>query len=67
VPDNLVAKLLEPPPPGIDPAELQAFLAAQAAEAARLAGIEEELARVRAHHELLLREDEELIFLLCQN
>jgi hypothetical protein len=66
VPESLVKKLLTLPPPTLPPAELQAFLEQQALERAQLEALQEELRLIQEHQAMLLREDEELIWLLCQ-
>jgi hypothetical protein len=64
IPPDLVARLLDPPPPQFTPEEMQAFAAMQAQEAAQREALQAELQRIQEQHARLLKEDEELLWLL---
>jgi hypothetical protein len=64
---ELIEQLLTPPPPTVPPAELQAFLEQQALEQAKLEALQDELRIIQEHQALLLKEDEELVWLLMMN
>jgi hypothetical protein len=64
VPPNLVDRLLDLPEDVSDVQAQQAFALENALKAAELALRQEELLRIQQHQALLLKEDEELIWLL---